>query len=142
MCSILDPSQCKVFRWSTFSVVRSCELKNNIFCRSTPPEHCLHRLLHSLKCTAWVAISKHGIIGLFWFEDDNEHCVTINIDWYIQVLRNFWTTLCQRKRCSASVSGSSRTCHSTHLKRINNMVKSGFYDRLISHKCDPQWSPT
>ena len=48
--------------------------KNNIFWGSTPPEHCLQRPLHSVKCTAWVAISKHGIIGpfSFWFEDDNE----------------------------------------------------------------------
>ena len=52
--------------------------KNNIFWGSTPPEHCLQRPLHSVKCTAWVAISKHGIIGPFWFEDDNEWSVTIN----------------------------------------------------------------
>ena len=36
------------------------------------PEHCLQRPLHSMKCTAWVAISRHGIIGPFWFEDNNE----------------------------------------------------------------------
>ena len=57
--------------------------KNNIFWRSTSPEHCLQRPLHSLKCTAWVAISKHGIIGPFWFEDDNEQCVTINTERYV-----------------------------------------------------------
>jgi len=45
--------------------------KNNIVWGSTPPEHCLQRPLHSVKCTAWVAISKHRIIGPFWFEDDN-----------------------------------------------------------------------
>jgi len=37
--------------------------KNNIFWGSTPPEHCLQRPLHSVKCTARDAISKHGIIG-------------------------------------------------------------------------------
>ncbi|XP_061778404.1 G-protein coupled receptor 161-like [Nerophis ophidion] len=41
--------------------------KNNIFWGSTPPEYCLQRPLHSVKCTAWVAISKHGIIGPFCF---------------------------------------------------------------------------
>jgi len=45
--------------------------KNNIFWGSTPSEHCLQGPLHFVKCTAWVAISKHGIIGPFWFEDDN-----------------------------------------------------------------------
>jgi len=29
--------------------------KNNIFWVSTPPEHCLQRPLHTVKCTAWVA---------------------------------------------------------------------------------------
>ena len=37
--------------------------KNNIFCGSTPPEDCQQRPFHSIKCTAWVAISKHGIIA-------------------------------------------------------------------------------
>jgi len=37
--------------------------KNNIFWGSTPSEHCLQKLvLQSVKCTAWVAIAKHGII--------------------------------------------------------------------------------
>ena len=69
--------------------------KNNIFWGSTPPEHCLQRPLHSVKCTAWVAISKHGIIGSFWFEDDNEHCDNQNRAicpgaW--QVLDSTWST--------------------------------------------------
>jgi len=66
--------------------------KNNIW-GSTPPEHCLQRPLHSVKCTAWVAISKHGINGPFWFEDNNEQSVTINTERYVQVLGKFWTAL-------------------------------------------------
>ena len=34
----------------------------NVFWGTTLPEHCLQRPLHSVKCTAWVALSKHGII--------------------------------------------------------------------------------
>ena len=71
--------------------------KNNIFWGSAPPEHCLQRRLHSVKCTASVAISKHGIIGPFWFEDDNERSVTINIQRYFQVLGKFWTALGRRR---------------------------------------------
>ena len=33
--------------------------------------------LHSAKCTAWVAMSEHGIIGPYWFEEDGQ-TVTIN----------------------------------------------------------------
>ena len=39
----------------------------------------------------------HGIIGPLWFEDDNEYCVTINADRYVQALRKFWSTLGRRK---------------------------------------------
>ena len=67
--------------------------KKNIFWGSTSLEHCLQRPLHPVKCTAWVTISKHGIIGPFWFEDVNEGSVTINIEQYVQVLSKFWTAL-------------------------------------------------
>ena len=71
--------------------------KNNIFWGSTPPEDCLQRPFHSIKCTAWVAISKHGIIGSYWFEDDSERSFMVNSQHYIEVLQKFWTTLGQRR---------------------------------------------
>jgi len=35
---------------------------------------------NSTKCTAWVAISKHGIIGPYWFEDENKRAQTVNTE--------------------------------------------------------------
>ena len=52
--------------------------------------------LHPAKYTAWVAISKHGIIGTFWFENDVEETVTVNKERYIVVPNKFWRTLCTR----------------------------------------------
>jgi len=46
-----------------------------------------------VKCTVWVPISKHGIFGPFWFEDDNEQSATINTERYVQVHGKFWTAL-------------------------------------------------
>ena len=46
----------------------------------------LQRPLHSVKCTAWVAMSKHGIIGPFWFEDDDGQSQTDNKERSEQVL--------------------------------------------------------
>ena len=73
--------------------------KNNIFWGSAPPEDCLQRPFHSIKCTAWVAISKHGITGSYWFEDDSERSFMVNSQHYIEVLQKFWTTLGQRRGC-------------------------------------------
>ena len=47
--------------------------------------------------TTWFAISKHGIIGPFWFEDDNEWSATINTERHVQVLGKFWTALGRRR---------------------------------------------
>ena len=52
---------------------------------------------NSVKSTAWAAISKNGIIGPFWFEDDNERSLTINTERYVQVLVKFWTALGRRR---------------------------------------------
>ena len=98
--------------------------KNSIFWSSTPPEHCLQRQLHSVKCTAWVAISKHGIIGPFWFEDDNEQSVTINRAicpgaW--QVLDSTWLT--ERGRQGPPVVPAG-WCHPPFLKRIIGMAQT------------------
>jgi hypothetical protein len=61
--------------------------KNNIFWGTAAPEDVLQRPLHSTKCTAWVAISKHGIIGPYLFEDKNEKAVTVNTERYLVVTR-------------------------------------------------------
>jgi len=67
--------------------------KNNVYWSTAPPEEVFHRQLHSVKCTAWVAISKHGIIGPYWFEDKNEKAQTMNTERYVAVLMKFWTSL-------------------------------------------------
>jgi len=116
--------------------------KNNIFWGSTPPEHCLQRPLHSVKCSAWVAISKHGIIGPFWFEDDNERSVTINTERYVHVLGKFWTAL-RRRRGVVRVLQWFRQVDATPYTSNESLpwLQQRFPDRLISRRCDPQWSP-
>ena len=70
--------------------------KNNVYWGTTPSEEVLQRLLHSVKCTAWVAISKYGIIGPYWFEDENERAQTVNKERYVAVLKKFWASLGRR----------------------------------------------
>jgi len=48
------------------------------------PEDVIQRTLHSTKCTAWVAISKNGILGPYWFEDENERPRTVNTERYVE----------------------------------------------------------
>ena len=116
--------------------------KNNIFWGSKPPEHCLQRPLHSVKRTAWVAISKHGIIGPFWFEDDNERSVTMNTERYVQVLGKFLTALGRRRGVVRvfqwfQQDGATPTPQTNHWHGLQQR----FRDRLISRRCDAQRSP-
>ena len=77
--------------------------KNNVFWGTQAPDEVLQRPLHSVKCTAWVAISKHGIIGPFWFENANEEAVTVTKERYIVVLNKFWTALGSRRGVNRDV---------------------------------------
>jgi len=116
--------------------------KNNIFWGSTPPQHCLQRPLHSVKCTAWVAISKHGIIGPFWFEDDDERSVTINTERYVQVLGKFWPALGRRSGVVRVLQWFQQDGATPHTSNESlAWLQQHFPDRLISRKCDPQWLP-
>lgn len=116
--------------------------KNNIFWGSTPPEFCLQRPLHSVKCTAWVAISKHGVIGPFWFEDDNEQSVTINTERYVQVLGKFWTALGRRRGVVRALQWFQQDGATPHTSNESlAWLRQRFPDRLISRRCDPEWSP-
>ena len=115
--------------------------KNNIFWGSTHPEYCLQRLLHSVRCIGWVAISKHGMIGPFWFEDDNEWSVTINTERRAQVLGKFWTALGRRRevvRVLQWLQQDGATCHTSNESLA--WVQQRFPDRLISRRCDSLWS--
>jgi len=111
-------------------------------CITSPHEHCLQRPLHSVKFTAWIAISKHGIIGPLWFEDENVRSVTINTERYFQVLGKFWTALGRRKeviRVLQWFQQDGATPHSSNESLA--WLQQRFPDRLISRRCDPQWSP-
>ena len=70
--------------------------KNIVFWGSKVPEEVLHRPLHSVKCTARVAMSKRGIIGPFWFEDDIGRSQIVNKERYIAVLNKYWASLERR----------------------------------------------
>ena len=61
-----------------FSLSGHVNSKNSVFWGSQTPDEVFQRPLHSVKCTAWVAISKDGIIGPFWFENDVGEKMTIN----------------------------------------------------------------
>lgn len=116
--------------------------KNNIFWGEAPPDHCLQRPLHSTKCTAWVAISKHGLIGPYWFEDDNQQSVMVNSERYLEVLRKFWTALGRRQGIDKNVQWFQQDGATPHTSNVSlEWLQRRFGERLISRRCPVEWAP-
>ena len=55
------------------------------------PDVVMEKPLHNQKVTAWCALSAKGIIGTFWFQQQDGSAVTITKERYVKVLDRFWT---------------------------------------------------
>ena len=111
--------------------------KNNIFWGSTPPEDCLKRPLHSIKCTAWDVISKNGITGPYWLADESERSLMVNSQHYIEVLQKFWTTLGRQRgfeRDGQWFQQDSATPHTS--SETLQWLRQRFGDCLINRRCE------
>ena len=59
------------------------------YCPDTNPRQLHEGPLHSPKVTVWCAISSGGIIGP-WFFEENEVTVTVNSDQYVNMLQELF----------------------------------------------------
>ena len=75
--------------------------KNNVFWDSEVPDEVLQKPLHSVKCTAWMAMSKHGIIGPFGFEDDDGRSQTL-YRFTCNEMVDVWNTSCESHKLTKS----------------------------------------
>ena len=66
---------------------------NCVYWGAETQDEVLQMPLNSVKCMDLGAISKQGIIGLFWFENTDEEAVTVTKKRYIDELNKFWRAL-------------------------------------------------
>lgn len=66
-----------------FLMSRHVNSKNNLLWGTATANEVLQRPVHLKKSIALLAMSKHGMIGPYWFEDENEELLTITKGWYI-----------------------------------------------------------
>uniref|UniRef100_UPI00358F7504 uncharacterized protein isoform X2 n=1 Tax=Myxine glutinosa TaxID=7769 RepID=UPI00358F7504 len=70
---------------------------NNIFWGSEPPEEITERYLKGPTVTCFCAFNaRWGMLGPYWFENDNSRAVTINGECYRAVLQKFHNDLAQK----------------------------------------------
>ena len=67
-----------------------------VFWGSQKPDQVLQKPLHSKKVTVWAAMSSQGIIGPFFFEDNEGNYQSVTSERYIPILNKF--KMCLRRR--------------------------------------------
>ena len=114
--------------------------RNCVFWESEAPDEVLQRSLHSVKCTAWVTISEHGIIGLFWFNDIRE-TMMINKEHYIVVLNKFWRTPCAHRGVHREEQWFQQDRATPHTANVTmEWLDQPFAGRRVSRHRIPEWS--
>jgi len=82
-------------------------------------------------------MSKHGIIGPYWFEDDDGRSQTVNKERYMAVLNKYWASLGRRRgvlRASQWIQQDWATPHTAN--ETLAWLKQRFEKRLIRRRCD------
>ena len=116
--------------------------KNWVFWGSKNPHRVVGRPWHSKKCTAWVAISTHGIIGPFFFEDDHSIAVTVTKERYVPVLEQFWGELDKHEDLDEKEQWFQQDGAPPHTANVTMAwLREKFGKRLISRKAEVEWAP-
>ncbi|GFV95437.1 DUF4817 domain-containing protein [Trichonephila clavipes] len=96
--------------------------------------------LHSEKLTVWCALWAGGIIGPYFFKNDEGHNVTVNGDRYRAMITNFFIPeLNNHDVQELWFQQDGATCHTA--RATIDLLKDTFGDRLISRFGPVNWPP-
>ncbi|GFY36846.1 transposable element Tc3 transposase [Trichonephila clavipes] len=96
--------------------------------------------LHPEKLTVWCALWAGGIIGPYFFKNDEGHNVTVNGDRYRAMITNFFVPeLNNRDVQELWFQQDGATCHTA--RDTIDLLKDTLGERLISHFGPVNWPP-
>ncbi|GFU14203.1 putative transposable element [Trichonephila clavipes] len=96
--------------------------------------------LHTEKLTVWCALSAGGIIGPYFFKNDEGHKVTVNGDRYRAMITNFFIPELNNHNVQELwFQQDGATCHTA--RTTIDLLKDTFGDRLISRFGPVNWPP-
>ncbi|GFT90755.1 uncharacterized protein TNCV_2777421 [Trichonephila clavipes] len=96
--------------------------------------------LHPEKLTVWCALWAGGIIGPYFFKNDEGHNVTVNGDRYRAMITNFFIPeLNNHDVQELGFQQDGATCHTA--RATIDLLKDTFSDRLISRFGPVNWPP-
>ncbi|GFY08206.1 DUF4817 domain-containing protein [Trichonephila clavipes] len=104
------------------------------------PEVYVETPLHPEKLTVWCALWAGGIIGPYFFKNDEGHNVTVNGDRYRAMITNFFIPeLNNHDVQELWFQQDGATCHT--VRATIDLLKDTFGDRLISRFGPVNWPP-
>ncbi|GFW67669.1 transposable element Tc3 transposase [Trichonephila clavipes] len=96
--------------------------------------------LHPEKLTVWCALWAGGIIGPYFFKNDEGHNVTVNGDRYRAMITNFFIPELNNQDVQELwFQQDGSTCHTA--RATIDLLKDTFGDRLISRFGPVNWPP-
>ena len=121
--------------------------RNYVHWASERPDQVIERNLHVTKATTWVALSAQGVIGPFWFCNEDGATKTVTADRYMNVLTRFWRTL--GRFCGHEVRGQQWFMHGHEAggqqwfmkaRRVLTWLTDHFEGRVISRFTEKTWA--
>ncbi|GFW79953.1 DUF4817 domain-containing protein [Trichonephila clavipes] len=110
-----------------------------IWSDANPQVH-VETLLHPEKLTVWCALWAGGIIGPYFFKNDEGHNVAVNGDRYRAMIKNFFIPELNNLDVQELwFKQDGATCHTARAKI--DLLKDTFGDRLISRFGPVNWPP-
>ena len=118
--------------------ISGCVNKQNMrYWSPTNPRELHEQPLHTKRVSVWCAISRIGIIGP-WFFEENERAVTVNSERYVSMIVDFFLPKLKEMNVGEVwFQQDGATAHTA--RRSMNILREHFPERLISLRGDLQW---
>ncbi|GFX96676.1 transposable element Tc3 transposase [Trichonephila clavipes] len=132
------PHPCTMDHWALWCTTRCLDQVVNL--NEANPQVYVETPLHPEKLTVWCALWAGGIIGPYFFKNDEGHNVTVNGDRYRAMITNFFIPeLNNHDVQELWFQQDGATCHTA--RAAIDLLKDTFGDRLISRFGPVNWPP-
>ncbi|PNF40315.1 hypothetical protein B7P43_G05785, partial [Cryptotermes secundus] len=112
--------------------------QNMRYCSGNNPRELHERPLHSDKVTVWCALSRVGVIGPYFFEEDS-HAVTVNSQRYVDMIKNSIIPALEEMHLgNVWFQQDGATAHTARASMA--VLRAKFPGRLISLRGDIPWA--
>jgi len=96
--------------------------------------------LHSERLTVWCGIASFGVLGPYFFEDNEGAAVTVTSERYVAMLRNFCEPELRHRGINLSSVWFQKDGATAHTARASmSVLREMFPQHVISHGSDVPW---